>query len=609
MMQWLIGLMVAEAMISSSAVTTEPTLVCTGGCGSDDSACSTLICLAGYEMECQYISCDEHASGKLCGGEGYVTSYSSFCGVGGYVELGCCICNASSPPGPTVAPNGTGRSCDGDNGFCVTALLCPPGYNLSQPHSLCAHHNCSVLGPNYVEETMGYQWSCNACDWDDSALQRTCRTCEPGPGSTGTSSSSTSSIMPSTSTTTTSSMDVQAYMCALEAIEIMGAGTGAVNGVYRKVPNGQNAEVGRTALTECELCATWQNGQWQVYVTKSHFWRISGTDSLSYYYDGVGYMMGPPESGDWDYKMEKKGTKPDPVVLPARMFVPITGHFVQLQAHGYTCLRNDLAPVFSPVDGGKDRACRGATSLDNSASYYKVFKGLTLRDCQSKCMDEALCKGIEHFSRGRCEIWTRPEGILSSYKLTGYTCLRNDLAPVFSPVDGGKDRACRGATSLDNSASYYKVFKGLTLRDCQSKCMDEAMCKGIEHFGRGRCEIWTRPEGILSSYKLTGFTCLRNDLAPVFSPMDGGKDRACRGATSLDNSASYYKLFKGLTLGDCRSKCMDEPLCKGIEHATEYWHAGRCEIWTLSHGIGSSAPVAGHTCMSYKARPWTPPLV
>ncbi|CAE8614713.1 unnamed protein product [Polarella glacialis] len=308
---------------------------------------------------------------------------------------------------------------------------------------------------------------------------------------------STSSIMPSTSTTTTSSMDVQAHMCALEAIEIMGAGAGAVNGVYHKVPNRQNAEVGRTALTECELCATWQNGQWQVYVTNSHFWRISGTDPLSYYYDGVGHMMGPPRSGDWDYKTEMNGTKPDPVVLPARMFVPITG---------------------------QEEACRGATSTDNSNSYYELVAASSLEECQDRCLSQPQhCKGFE-FSRGRCEIWTRPEGILSSYKLTGFACLRNDLAPVFSPVDGGKDRACRGATSSDNSASYYKVFKGLTLRDCQSECMDEA-------------------------------------------------------------------------------------LCKGIEHSPEYGNNGRCEIWTLSHGIGSSAPVAGYTCMSYKARPLTPPLV
>ncbi|CAE8732284.1 unnamed protein product [Polarella glacialis] len=500
--QWLIGLMVTEAMLSSSAVTTEPTLLCTGYCR--DMYCATLICPAGYEMMCQFSGCDEYIRGDECKkvGEGYVLRYLddvTTCDNPDYAEVTCCICRAPAPPGPTVAPNETGIECW--NGMCEMTLLCPPGYNLSQPHSFCAHHNCSVLGPNYVEESMDYGHNSLGMCNHEVVYERRCRTCELGPDSTGTSSSSimpsTSSIMPSTSTTTTSSMDVQAYMCALEAIEIMGAGIGAVNGVYYKVPNRQNAEVGRTALTECELCATWQYGQWQVYVTNSNFWRISGTDPLSYYYDGVGYMMGPPKSGDWDDKMEKNGTKPDPVVLPARMFVPITG---------------------------QEEACRGATATDNSDSYYELVAASSLEECQDRCLSQP-----RH-------------------------------------------------------------------------------CKGIE-FGRGRCEIWTRPEGILSSYKLTGFTCLRNDLAPVFSPMDGGKDRACRGATSLDNSASYYKLFKGLTLGDCRSKCMDEPLCKGIEHATEYWHAGRCEIWTLSHGIGSSAPVAGHTCMSYKARPWTPPLV
>ncbi|CAE8610275.1 unnamed protein product [Polarella glacialis] len=185
---------------------------------------------------------------------------------------------------------------------------------------------------------------------------------------------STSSIMPSTSTTTTSSMDIQAYMCALE-VEILGAGTGAINGVYRKVPNRQNAEVGRGALTECELCATWQNVQYTFGILSN-------------------------------YKLTS-----------------------------FTCLRNDLAPVFSPVDGGKDRACRGATSSDNSDSYYKVFSDLSLRDCQSKCMDEALCKGIEHsteygHNNGHCEIWTLSYGISSSVLVAGYTCMSyNDKAP------------------------------------------------------------------------------------------------------------------------------------------------------------------------------------
>ncbi|CAE8626341.1 unnamed protein product [Polarella glacialis] len=351
--------------------------------------------------------------------------------------MGCCICTATSPPGPMVAPNETGRSCQ--DGMCVMTLLCPAGYTLSQPHSFCSHHSCSVLGPNYVAElTLGPyygsgEYEC-ACDYmGDIGYEHRCCTCEPGPDSTGSSSStSTSSIMPSTSTATTSSMDIQSYMCALEAIEIMGAGTGAVNGVYHKVPNRQNVKVGRTALTECELCATWQKSQWQVYVTNSHFGRISGTDPLSYYYDGVGYMMGPPKSGDWDYKLEKNGTEPDIVVLPARMFVSITG---------------------------QEEACRGVTATDNSNSYYELVAASSFERCQDVCLSQPRhCKGFE-FSRGRCEIWTRPEGILSSYKLTGFTCFRVDLAPVFSPVDGGKDRACRGATSLENSAFYSRCSR------------------------------------------------------------------------------------------------------------------------------------------------------
>ncbi|CAE8680032.1 unnamed protein product [Polarella glacialis] len=214
--QWLIGLMVTEAIMSSSALLTEPTVLCTGYCRGA-MYCPTMICPAGYEMECQSISCDERASGKPCGGEGYVTSYVSCDGGENHQAMGCCICNETSPLGPTVAPTETGRSCqDG-----MLTLPCPAGYTLSQPHSFCSHHSCSVLGPNYVAELMNYgygKYECACSYMGDIGYGHRCRACEPGPDSTG-SSSTTLSIMLSTSTTTTSSMDIQAYMCALEAIE------------------------------------------------------------------------------------------------------------------------------------------------------------------------------------------------------------------------------------------------------------------------------------------------------------------------------------------------------------------------------------------------------
>lgn len=83
-------------------------------------------------------------------------------------------------------------------------------------------------------------------------------------------------------------------------------------------------------------------------------------------------------------------------------------------------------------------------------------------------------------------------------------------ADGFEAVDGGLDRACRGAVASDNEESYYSVFFGVpSLDDCKAKCLKTASCRGIEHnSGSGRCEVWTRPAGIEASISLAGYTCL-----------------------------------------------------------------------------------------------------
>jgi len=79
---------------------------------------------------------------------------------------------------------------------------------------------------------------------------------------------------------------------------------------------------------------------------------------------------------------------------------------------------------FEPVDGGEGRACRGASPTDNSADHFSVFFGIPkMEGCMAKCESEPLCTGIEHNPSGRCEVWTRPEGIQASVPVAGYTCL------------------------------------------------------------------------------------------------------------------------------------------------------------------------------------------
>ena len=173
--------------------------------------------------------------------------------------------------------------------------------------------------------------------------------------------------------------------------------------------------------------------------------------------------------------------------------------------------------AWEPVDGGEDRACRGSSRSDNKPEYYQLAQGVaSLKECQMRCATTAGCRGIE-FSRQRCEVWVRSEGIQASIPLSGFTCMRYDgplvttttpAVGTWVPMDGGNGRACRGASPDDNAAEYYTVIPGLVnLEACKAKCEVTEGCKGVE-FKIGRCEVWTRPQGIRASIPLPGFTCL-----------------------------------------------------------------------------------------------------
>ena len=58
---------------------------------------------------------------------------------------------------------------------------------------------------------------------------------------------------------------------------------------------------------------------------------------------------------------------------------------------------------------------------DNHPSHYDVVSVQTLQECQEKCVEAAICVGIE-YSLGRCEVWHRTEGIEASIELEGFLC-------------------------------------------------------------------------------------------------------------------------------------------------------------------------------------------
>jgi len=133
---------------------------------------------------------------------------------------------------------------------------------------------------------------------------------------------------------------------------------------------------------------------------------------------------------------------------------------------GYQCLRYIAAGAagtttsmvlgeFSVVDGGSDRACRGATSNDNDASHYTVIGGTSsLEACQNLCRSTAGCAGIEYNRRSlRCEVWTRSGGIGASVRVPGYQCLR------FTAVLGTTTAPSVGCVPLGECSAWCSQAK------------------------------------------------------------------------------------------------------------------------------------------------------
>lgn len=205
------------------------------------------------------------------------------------------------------------------------------------------------------------------------------------------------------------------------------------------------------------------------------------------------------------------------------------------------------------VDSGAGRACRGATVDDNAASYYTVLRASSLNGCKAHCESISSCQGIEYHSSGRCEVWTRSEGIQAFRQLDGYSCLRygsllasTSLGPVgdYEPIDGGSDRACRGVSSSDNSAEYYVLHSGTpTLEHCKAKCARNSVCQGLEYNSAGRCEVWTRPNGIQASRAVAGYTCLRL-LAASTTTTTRAKTTSTSGSWTSSSPASCSKVWE-----------------------------------------------------------------
>mmetsp|Transcript_96764 Transcript_96764/g.269033 ORF Transcript_96764/g.269033 Transcript_96764/m.269033 type:complete len:621 (+) Transcript_96764:21-1883(+) len=187
---------------------------------------------------------------------------------------------------------------------------------------------------------------------------------------------------------------------------------------------------------------------------------------------------------------------------------------------------------------GANQACRGATPGDNSEGYFELQLGVeSLQVCKDLCTGTAVCKGIEYMEQaGRCEIWTRTEGIGATVPANGFTCLQ--LEQGFERASDESDGACRGADDSDNSAAHYTAHQDVeSLDTCEAICIASATsCKGIEYAAeQKRCEMWTRPEGIGAVVPVSGFTCRRFHRG--FRPVEAGPAKATAAPTTPGHAA------------------------------------------------------------------------
>ena len=185
-------------------------------------------------------------------------------------------------------------------------------------------------------------------------------------------------------------------------------------------------------------------------------------------------------------------------------------------------------------------------------------------------------------------LWPRPNCSFCLDTTTTTTTRVSD----WMPVTEWENQACSG------SASDYVETDVVTLEMCKARCLEMAFCKGIGYLGT-KCQLWTNLEGIHRTYGLQGSRCLRYIPAKVFTVLDGGIDRACRGAHASDNPPHNYMVMKASSLQECQKICALWQGCKGIE-----WNFHtRCEIWTRAQGIEAVQYVPGHSCMSYIPMP------
>lgn len=281
-------------------------------------------------------------------------------------------------------------------------------------------------------------------------------------------------------------------------------------------------------------------------------------------------------------------------------------------------------------------ACRGHAAWDNNRSYYEVWSSSSEEACKALCLNnQPRCKGIE-YSQGRCEIWTRKEGIASwvepSFEGNNFTCQRYGWpAWHLQPMDGGVDKGCRGDHPNDKSKSYFNNYTVGNLEDCRALCVAADICRGLQFNmfrdgKQGRCEIWNR--AIRATRNKTGQTCLRFEppsvtatptpsrTSPTPAPLSSTTTTStatltdlgagdCRTATGLQ--PGYFEANHDNPRGACGDDddddANDDPDCVDsafpLLFVSQEWCTRKCLEFSWCQGISWYAFGSGSTCWFY----------
>jgi len=229
---------------------------------------------------------------------------------------------------------------------------------------------------------------------------------------------------------------------------------------------------------------------------------------------------------------------------------------------------------FEAVDGGVNRACRGANASDNRPAFYELFGGLVAQEaCRAKCTALPGCKGIEHHESGRCEVWTRADGIGATAAVPGYTCLRYVPAQSPGPVPPAPG-SCRGhdppQQGTDVAGDLLAELSLPTADWCCAACSNSSVCQGFAYLSQW--QLCYLKANVTGTYSNPASVARVKSVPP---PPAGSCDGYGVSQNDTDVAGALLAELRAPTQGHCCAACSASSACRGFAYL---WQEGLCYL-------------------------------